>query len=74
MVEMICAFTGHRPNKFPWQNNEADSRCTSLKAIMTDRIAALADSEVTDFFTGGAAGLDCWAATIVLSLREKISL
>lgn len=26
-----CAFTGHRPKKFPWGCNEADARCAALK-------------------------------------------
>ena len=24
-----CAFTGHRPHKFPWKDNEADPRCST---------------------------------------------
>ena len=27
MIERCCAFTGHRPKKFPWGYNEADARC-----------------------------------------------
>ncbi len=26
MVGTTCAFTGHRPHKFPWKDNEADPR------------------------------------------------
>ena len=66
-----CAFTGHRPHKFPWKYNEADPRCVALKAAMSAQISALAGSGVTGFFTGGAAGVDCWAALTVLALREK---
>lgn len=71
MKEKICAFTGHRPHRFPWKGNEADSRCVALKTVMTDQILLLADSGVTSFFSGGAAGVDCWAALMVLTLREK---
>ena len=71
MERATCAFTGYRPHRFPWKGNEADPRCVALKETMTDQIAALADSGVTSFFTGGAAGVDCWAAMIVLGLREK---
>ena len=66
-----CAFTGHRPHKFPWKGNESDPRCIALKATMLNQITALAAAGVTDFFTGGAAGVDCWAALMVLALREK---
>lgn len=70
-METACAFTGHRPHKFPWRNHEADPRCAALKAILAEQIAALAGAGVTEYFTGGADGVDCWAAEIVLSLRIK---
>ena len=60
---------GHRPHKFPWKDNEADPRCIALKETLAGQIAALAG--VTEYFTGGADGTDCWAAEIVLDLREK---
>ena len=66
-----CAFTGHRPHKFPWKDNEADPRCIALKETLARQIATLAGAGVTEYFTGGADGTDCWAAEIVLSLREK---
>ena len=27
-----CAFTGHRPGKLPWGEDESDLRCIALKA------------------------------------------
>ncbi len=27
-----CCFTGHRPNKLPWGEDESDPRCLKLKA------------------------------------------
>lgn len=67
-----CAFTGHRPHKFPWRYNEADSRCIALKEALKEQIIALTKAGVTDYYSGGADGVDCWAALIVLALREKI--
>lgn len=32
MDKTACAFTGHRPHKFPWKGDEADLRCVALKA------------------------------------------
>ena len=32
MLDKSCSFTGHRPHKFPWKYDEANSRCVSLKA------------------------------------------
>ena len=66
-----CAFTGHRPHKFPWKDNEADPRCIALKETLAGQIATLAGAGVTEYFTGGADGVDCWAAEIVLTMREK---
>jgi len=66
-----CAFTGYRPHRFPWKDNEADPRCVALKAAMTEQIASLAEAGVTEYYSGGADGVDCWASLIVLSLREK---
>ncbi len=66
-----CAFTGHRPHKFPWRYNEADTRCVALKSALTEQITALAEAGVTEFYSGGADGVDCWAALIVLELKKK---
>lgn len=71
MERNSCAFTGHRPHKFPWHYDEADSRCVALKAALAAQITALAGTGVTDFYSGGADGVDCWAALIVLELRKK---
>ena len=71
MIENACAFTGHRPHKFPWRDNETDPRCVALKETLAEQIAMLAGAGVTEYFTGGADGTDCWAAEIVLTMREK---
>ncbi len=71
MSDNSCAFTGHRPHKFPWKYNEDDERCVALKAALIEQITALADAVVTDFYSGGADGVDCWTALIVLGLRKK---
>ena len=66
-----AAFTGHRPHKLPWKDNEDDPRCIALKETLTEQITALAEAGVTDFFSGMAAGTDHYCAQIVLTLREK---
>lgn len=71
MNQSACAFTGHRPCKFPWKANESDPRCVALKAVLKEEIAALADAGVTYFYSGCADGTDAWASLILLSLREK---
>ncbi len=71
MGKTTCAFTGHRPHKFPWRYNEADSRCVALKATLVEQITALVETGVTQYYSGGADGTDLWCAEIVLALREK---
>lgn len=71
MTNSSCAFTGHRPRKFPWKYNEADPRCIALKETLAEQIAALADAGVTQFLSGMAEATDSWSAMAVLSLREK---
>ena len=70
MLDNCCAFTGHRPHKCPWRYNEADGRCVALKAALREQITALVEAGLTDFQSGGADGVDCWSALIVLELRK----
>lgn len=70
MVRLACAFTGHRPRKFPWGYNEKDTGCKHLKAALQQEIALLAQNGYTDFLSGMAEGTDTWAALDVLKLRE----
>ena len=58
MIERCCAFTGHRPRKFPWGYNEADARCVALKQALATEIAKLVDAGYTDFLSGMAEGID----------------
>lgn len=71
MEYKTCSFTGHRPQKLAWRYNETDERCAALKAALKKQITTLAEAGVTDFYSGGADGVDCWAALIVLELRKK---
>jgi uncharacterized phage-like protein YoqJ len=65
-----CAFTGHRPHKFPWKYAEDDPRCLSLKQTMYAEIERLAAAGVYHFFSGMALGVDLWASQMVLDLRS----
>lgn len=71
MQEKRCAFTGHRPRKFPWGYNEADVRCVALKETLATEIANLVDAGYTDFLSGMAEGADTWAALAVLALKKE---
>ena len=66
-----AAFTGHRPHKLPWKNDENDPRCIALEKALTEQITALAEAGITDFFSGMALGTDHYCAQIVLNLQKK---
>ena len=71
MNKISCAFTGHRPSKFPWRYNEANSRCIALKSTLAEQIRLLAETGVTQFLSGMAEAADTWSALSVLALRKK---
>ena len=70
---LSCAFTGHRPQKLPWQFNETNPNCLKLKQILNQQISQLVANGFTDFLSGMAQGTDTWAAEAVLHLRKKSS-
>lgn len=70
-IRHSCSFTGHRPSKLPWRYDESSAECIALKASLSSRITALVDAGVIHFLTGMAEGVDCYAASIVLALREQ---
>lgn len=71
MSKTICAFTGHRPSRFPWGYDESNQECIALKEILTGEIMRLTNIGVTNFLSGMAEGVDIWASVIVLAIREK---
>lgn len=66
-----CAFTGYRPQKMPFGFNEADPRCVEFKARLRDTIEGLIGQRYIHFISGGAMGMDMFAAEAVLELKEK---
>ena len=71
MIEKCCAFTGHRPRKFPWGYNKADTKCVALKQALTREIVKLVEAGYTDFLSGMAEGTDTWASLAVLALKKE---
>ena len=69
--QTACCFTGHRPGKLPWGDDESDVRCLALKA----RIRAATESAVLEgmehFICGMAEGCDLYFCEIVLELKER---
>lgn len=67
---MVCAFTGHRPEKLPWGTNENDPRCRALKVLIAREVERAADAGVTVFRCGMARGCDLFFAEAVSTLRK----
>jgi len=66
-----CCFTGHRPKKFPWGENEGDVRCVALKS----KIKFAAEDLIVrrgfgKFISGMAQGTDMICAEIILTLKK----
>ena len=69
-MEKCCFITGHRPNRFNFPEN--DPRCDKIKSAIRSEIIRLHEQEgIRGVWVGGAAGVDTWAAEIVLELREQ---
>ncbi|MBR1854078.1 MAG: DUF1273 family protein [Lachnospiraceae bacterium] len=63
-IGTICCFTGHRPQKL---SRPADE----VRADLETEISKAISDGYTTFISGMAAGVDLWAAKIVLCQREK---
>lgn len=70
-IQQSCCFTGNRPEKLPWRENEKDLRCL----LAQDQIyIALEDAYgrgFRHFICGMARGSDLYFAELVLQLRVK---
>lgn len=66
-----CCFTGHRPNKLPWREDEGDPRCLELKARLAREVARAYDEGYRHFICGMAQGADFYFCEAVLALRDE---
>ncbi|WP_368293094.1 SLOG family protein [Dehalobacter sp. TBBPA1] len=64
-----CGFTGYRPSKLPFPNNEKHPACLRLKALIHDTVEAAIHDGYTHFICGFALGSDTYFAEAVLVLR-----
>ena len=66
-----CCFSGHRPAKLPWGEDEDDPRCRALKARLRDALDAAYEAGYRHFICGMAQGCDLYFCEAVLALRER---
>ena len=68
--EKTCCFTGHRPDKLPWGEDETDPRCERLKRSIARAVEDAYAAGYRRFVSGMARGSDLYFAEAVLELRE----
>lgn len=69
--ERTCCFTGHRPDKLPWGDDETDPRCERLKRRIVRAVEDAYAAGYRQFISGMARGSDLYFAEAVLELRER---
>ena len=69
--EKTCAFTGHRPGKLPWGENETDASCLVFKQTLYDTVHSVYDGGIRHYICGMANGCDLYFAEAVLELRGE---
>lgn len=65
-----CCFSGYRPEKLPWGQNENDERCLRLKEKLDDVISAVYISGIRHFICGMALGSDMYFCEAVALFKE----
>ena len=69
--ETTCCFTGHRPDKLPWHDDEWDPRCLELKERLSAALEEAYDMGMRHFICGMARGADFYFCEAALALRER---
>jgi uncharacterized phage-like protein YoqJ len=65
-----CAFTGNRPQKLPWGEDESDYRCIAVKNRIREEIRGAIERGYDTFISGMALGGDTYFAEEVLALKK----
>ncbi len=69
--ETVCCFTGHRPDRLPWGQDESDPRCAAAKQAIGAALERAYRAGCRHFICGMARGSDLYFAEAVLALRER---
>jgi len=68
---ITCAFTGHRPQYFSFKFSENAEELLEIRRKIDEEIERAIQDDYSIFLSGGALGVDTWAALSVLEFREK---
>ena len=69
--QMSVCFSGYRPEKLPWGENEADPRCEDLKKRLYEAVCSACEEGYAHFICGMARGADLYACEAALAARER---
>jgi len=69
--EQTCAFTGHRPDKFPFGYDFNHPLCIEIRDRLRTAIEYEIKNGIKHFISGMAMGVDLWAAEEVLKLKQE---
>ena len=67
--QISCCFSGYRPGKLPWGNDENDPRCRARKVRLRDVMEAAYDEGYRHFICGMANGCDLYIYDAARYLR-----
>ena len=68
--QMSVCFSGYRPEKLPWGEDESDPRCAALKKRLYDAAESACAQGYRHFICGMARGVDFYACEAALLLRR----
>ena len=71
MRPFTCAFTGHRPQHFSFKFDEEADGAKMIKVRLMEEIERAVEDGYTVFISGGAIGVDTWAALQVLEYKKQ---
>lgn len=67
----VCCFTGNRPYKLPWINDETDPRFSAMKKKLDETIENLIEDGYSLFVGGMAQGGDTYFAEAILAAKKR---
>ena len=70
--DISCCFTGHRPEKLPWGEDEQDPSCLEIKDKLAASVVRAYEAGYRHFLCGMARGADFYFCEAVLALREQM--
>lgn len=68
---LALAFTGHRPETLPFEENEATAQCIHLKTLIRQEILQRASQGYGTFYCGAARGADILFGEQFLAIKKE---